>query len=284
MKRAFVYSLFLALLLLQGGRASTAPASDWIEFRIEMIEERERAPQILSTVLVAGPPGTDFKLRLRLARFNLEADFLTDLIEPRRLAIKSDLRTKRLYGQSPRRLPLYEEDEQEQELNVGFDEALELRPFGERNFRIEITPVMATRDQPDRNLQIKIVKAAPDGTLNVTARHTPHRFRCEARLLRDGREEARGAGLCLLERDRELALGPLKINLRVDEFYRDRPTDGFAVGFDILRDDQPIARNWAGAGNFGEELTYDVSSIFRSQSSSAPEKYELKLMLRKTDE
>jgi hypothetical protein len=277
MKRAFVYSLFLALLLLQGGRASTAPASDWIEFRIEMIEERERAPQILSTVLVAGPPGTDFKLRLRLARFNLEADFLTDLIEPRRLAIKSDLRTKRLYGQSPRRLPLYEEDEQEQELNVGFDEALELRPFGERNFRIEITPSLTTRDQPDRNLQIKIVKSAPDGT----ARYTPHRFRCEARLLRDGREEARGAGLCLLERDRELTLGPLKINLRVDEFYRDRPTDGFAVGFDILRDNQPIARNWAGAGNFGEELTYNLSSILYPGSS---EKYELKLMLRKTDD
>src|SRR6185503_8403077 len=108
---------------------------------------------------------------------------------------------------SERNLPLYEEDEQSQSMELGFDEAVVLHPFGrsggEHRLKIEITPMITQSSTlPDGNarpLEITILKASPGGIINFEAMKIPHNFLAEVALLQDGHEVASGVASLLIE-------------------------------------------------------------------------------------
>lgn len=266
-----------------------------MQFQIATIRERAGERTIISSSVIEGPPGTDFDIDLQGERFKMSAKFLTDLDEGNRLAIRTKLQTRRLYGQSAQGLPLYEEDEQSQTLRLGLDEDIILLPFGRSGgadrLKIEITPAMTeeTVYGPSgelRPLGIKILKVSRDGVVSIRASKIPHRYEAEARLLEDGREIARGAANLLFEEAQELLLQsgaqPIAVGLKINEYIRNRPSDDVAINFDIHRIDgggkrEPVGLNWAGITRLGSDLSYDLSERYQQHSGK---KYELRFNIK----
>ena len=280
-----------------------------IQFHIATIEESGDERNVVSEATIEGPEGTDFNINLQGERFRMRAGFLTDLAGPDVLKIRARLDTRRLYGYSERRLPLYEEDEQSQNLQLGFDEAIVLLPFGrdggDDRLKIEITPSVSEQaahlpSGKARPLEIKILKESPGGAISIEASKIPHHFAVEATLVEDGREVAEGKANYLLEEGQEMQLRPtgeaseeilkhpLAINLTIDNYTRSRPADQVALSFDISELDRQqgspmptvIASKWAGIGSLGSELTYDLS---QSYLKATGKKYELRFKVSLAD-
>jgi hypothetical protein len=277
----------LTLLLSSDGGALTArtqPAlrtSDRIKFRIVTVEEKGPERNLVSESVIEGPPNTDFMINLEGERFRMQARFLTDLIRPDALKIRTKLDTRRLYGSSERGLPIYEEDEQSQSMELGVDEAVVLLPFGrnggDHRLKIEITPVITQAatlpDGKARPLEITILKASPGGIINFEAMKIPHNFVVEAALLEDGYEVASGTAPLLIEEPQEIHLRKIGsgaesvvVNLTIDRYARSRPADQVTFGFDIYRPaanggrGEVIARNWAGIASLDSSLKYELDS------------------------
>ncbi len=199
---------------------------------------------------------------------------------------------------------MYEEDAQNQSLDLGFDEAIVLLPFGRNGgdkLKIEITPAMS--DQPVylasgelAPLAIKILKQSPGGAVSIQASKIPHNFEAEATLLEDDTEVARGAANFLIEEAQELILKPdnsaraevanhpLAINLMIDEYARTRPADivGIRFGLSLIDNRNPdyresIASDWAGAATLGGEMVYDISDYYLKSSGK---KYKLRIRIK----
>ncbi|MBK7993884.1 MAG: hypothetical protein IPK14_10835 [Blastocatellia bacterium] len=272
-----------------------------IQFKVSTIEETSQNRHLLAESIIEGPVGTDFEINLKDKKFNMDAYFLTDLESDEQLTIQAKLNTKRYYGQSEKNLPLYEQDEQKHNLTVNLDEAILLLPFGnstnDEKLKIEIIPSFITRnivDGKELPLTIDIVKPDLNGKINVRAYKIPHRFNLVAKLLADGKEIAKGVTECFFKQPKEIQLDfystvsqessiyPLVLSLDVSKFERSCPTNSFELGFDIFRLNQtknqkePIIENGAGAGNFGEELNYDLTNLYLPTSNK---KYELKISL-----
>ncbi|MCI0490149.1 MAG: hypothetical protein L0229_26445 [Blastocatellia bacterium] len=306
--KKIIFVLLILSLQAMGGdpriKAVSRPASDdakRIRFRVATIEEKAEGRNRISETLIEGPPGTDFEIALHDERFKMNARFLTDLAGEDELKVRASLDTRRLYGYSERDLPLYEEDSQKQTLQLGFDEAIVLLPFGRNGgdrLKIEITPARTEEAArlPSgrlRPLEINIIKPAPGGTINVRAVKQPHNFEVEMALLENGREVARGAGSFLLEEAQELVLqpdssagpdvaaDPLAVSLTIDEFLRGRPLDQVAISFDVYRITggarDAIARNWAGITALGEGLNYDLTDHYLKSPGRA---YELRFTVK----
>lgn len=300
-RSGLVVVLFALAAILSGDGAPAATTrartpAERIRFHIATVEEDGRARKVISESVVDGPPGTDFNINLEDARFRMKADFLTDLIRPDALKLRVRLETRRLYGYSERNLPLYEEDGQAQTLELGFDEAVILLPFGrnggDSRLKIEIRPELdaqggglpAGRERP---LEINILKQSPGGIVSIQASKIPHRFTVEATLLEDGREVARAASDYLINEAQELSLkpteeasaevvnNPLSVKLAINQFARSRPADEATIVFDLDRANQrePVARNWSGVSPLGSVMTYDVSDVY---SRGTGRKYELR--------
>ena len=270
-----------------------------IKFRILTVEEKGSERKIISESFVEGPINTDFNINLEGDRFRMRARFLTDLIGPDRLRVRTKLDTRRLYGSSERDLPLYEEDEQTQSLELGFDEAVVLLPFGrtggEHRLKIEIIPSISNQPSTDpsgtaRPLEISILKPSPGGVVRYEAIKIPHNFVAEVALLEDGREIASGKSPLLIEERQEIDLqshsglenvtAPLTVNLMVERFARSRPTDQVAFTFDVYQKNKAngslgdaVLKNWAGVAALGPFLTYDLSG---QHFVSKGRKYELR--------
>jgi hypothetical protein len=314
MKPSMRISLILFILLFsltnaRSGRSAktSAFAKDQkrIQFQIATVEEKKSERTIISSALIEGPPGTDFDIDVNGERFKMSAKFLTDLDDNNRLHLRARLQTRRLYGYSERRLPLYEEDQQQQTLQLGFDEEVILLPFGQKGgddkLKIEITPVMTENSVFDpsgklRSLEIKMLKISPGGIISYQARKLPHRFAVEASLLEDGQEVARADARLLLQEAQELLLQPtsqagagvadhpISVNLTISDFIRSRPVDQISIDFDVFRlaknnpsPPLPIAQRWAGIGLLDSALTYDLSEIYLQ---SAGKKYELRFKIK----
>ncbi|MDQ3918912.1 MAG: hypothetical protein M3348_10580 [Acidobacteriota bacterium] len=280
-----------------------------IRYDVAAFEEQGARRELLSETTVEGPAGTDFEIKLRGARFRLDARFLNDLVAPGALKVRAEIKTRRLYGQSERGLPLYEEDEQKQALQLGFDEKMVLLPFGSNDqspnadqLRIEITPTPSGQSArlasgAKRPLEIKILKAGPGNSITVEASKSPHRFAVEAALFEDGREVARGSSedflveepreIRLAPNDRasaEVAADPLAVSLSVEQYLQRRPADEAAFSFDLysLGGEQggrrePFAPQWAGVGEIGSVMSYDISGRYLKSSGR---RYELRLSVR----
>ncbi|HEY0321372.1 MAG TPA: hypothetical protein VGC66_10480 [Pyrinomonadaceae bacterium] len=305
--RLLALILMLPAFVISDGRGLRARSStvepERVRFRITTVEERSGERNILSETTVEGPPGTDFNINLQSERFKMKAHFLTDLVRRDTLRVRAKLDTRRFYGYSEQRLPLYEEDLQTSALDVGFDEAVVLLPFGQSSggdtLKIEITPMRGERaarlaSGRKRPLEIEITKTAPNGFIGVEAFKVPHRFTVEAILFEDGREVARGVSNNLLEEAQELALqpnaqasaevtkNPLVVNLSIEQFMRGRPADQAALSFDVYRttlarpeERQAVATKWAGIADLDSELAYDFSAGYQTGR-----KYELKFRIR----
>jgi hypothetical protein len=291
--------------------ASRSAATDQprIRYDVAAFEEQGARRELLSETTVEGPAGTDFEIKLRGARFQLDARFLNDLVAPGALKVRAEIRTRRLYGQSERGLPLYEEDEQKQAMQLGFDERMVLLPFGSNDqnpdadqLKIEITPTLSDQSTrlasgAKRPLEIRILKAGPGNSITVEASKSPHRFAVEAALFEDGREVARGSSDdFLVEEPREIRLAPnerasaevaanpLSVSLSVEQYLQRRPSDEAAVSFDIYGLDpahegrrETFVPQWAGVGQIGSAMSYDISDRYLKSSGR---RYELRLSVR----
>jgi hypothetical protein len=308
--RTTILMILLALVsTLKGDVRSLSAATDAtalperIQFRITTIEEEGSKRSVISDSTVEGPSGTDFDINLQGERFRMSAQFLTDLVARDSLKIRATLDTRRLYGCSDKNLPLYEEDEQNQTLDLSFDEMVVLLPFGqgggENSLKIEITPMISQQaarlpSGKARPLEINILRPSPGGVIGIQAAKIPHRFSVEATLLEDGREVARGNKDLLLKDPGEVILrptdqagaeiinNPLAVNLAINDYKRSRPADLATIGFDLDMADQTgtrretIGRKWAGVGELGSNLVYDLSKIYLKESGK---KYELRFRI-----
>ncbi|MDT4953351.1 MAG: hypothetical protein QOJ02_1489 [Acidobacteriota bacterium] len=308
--RVLIILLALVSTLMSGGRFISVESSEGathaperLRFRITTIEESAGQRNVISDATVEGPPGTDFNISLQGERFKMSAQFLTDLMARDSLRVRAKLDTRRFYGYSEQHLPLYEEDKQNQALDVGFDESVVLLPFGrggvDNRLKIEIVPVVSEQaarlpDGKARPLEINILKPGPGGVIGIQAWKIPHRFDVEATLLEDGREVARGETDSLIEETKEvilrpteqvspeLAANPLAVNLSINEYTRSRPQDLATIGFDVYLPDaqggrrEAIGLNWAGVGELGSNLTYDLSDVYLKGSGK---KYELRFKI-----
>ncbi|MEW6729921.1 MAG: hypothetical protein AB1489_01165 [Acidobacteriota bacterium] len=278
-----------------------------IQFNVRAVEENGGHRQVLSETLIEGPAGSDFDIKLQDSRFTLAAAFITDLIDTNLLQIRTQIATKRFIGYSQRKLPIYEEDQQQHKFLVGLDEAVELLPFGRSEegnlLKIEIDPLIhilpkQTTDKPEP-LKIDIVKSPQYGFIKVNAHKIPHRFVVDAKLLVNNVAIAHGSSNCLFQQPQEIQLTPiplttapaayfpLMLSINVDSYTRSCPSDAFSINFDLYQTDQInrvrqtlLAQNWAGAGNFGETLIYNLSEVIPGINN----KCELVLTLRLAEE
>ena len=228
----------------------TKPAR--IKFNIVTVEERGSQHNVISESMIDGPPNTDFNIYLNGDHFRMAAKFLTDFISPNRLRIRSRLDTRRLYGTSENNLPLYEEDEQTQSLDISFDEGLVLLPFGrtgsDHRLKMEITPIISNDiESPSldatRPLEISILRPSPGGIVQFEAVKRPHNFVVEMALYEQGREVANSIAPLLIEEERpvllqgkdgrDFALGTPIVNVVVYRFFRNRPADEVSYRYEI---------------------------------------------------
>lgn len=288
MRRLSLLLLIVLLSLLQKGAPLRATAvaetedTKRIAFRIAAVERHGPAENLLSEALVEGPPGTDFTVTLNSAQFRMKASFLTDLTSATDLSVRATLDTRRLYGYSERKLPLYEEDEQQPSFALGFDEQIVLLPFGRKgdDDQLRITIIPSWSDVGNRlpsgkarPLSISILKET-GGAISIEASKKPHRYEVSAALLEDGREIARSSSEALFGAPAELPLvtdtqeSPLTVRLRVEDYIRNRLDDEATINFDIDRVNQsdskrePLASNWAGVCMLGKPVLYDLSGLY----------------------
>lgn len=305
----FMIVLLICVLLAGDGGNRFVLASNELKrvrFQITTVAENagggEKGRKILAQTIVEGLPGTDFNINLQTENYKMQTRFLSDLIAEDKLKLRAKLNTRRFYGYSPANLPLYEEDVQNQTLQIGFDETVVLLPFGRKGdaetLKIEITPILifvSKADEDARKLKIDFDKQIPGGEIFIEASKTPHRFRAEVVLLADGQPIAQGTGDCLLEDATEIALLPIIANsnldgrqfaakLTINKFTRNRPMDlvGIDFGFYRATGEQSSAGNsariftGAGIGSLGETLTYSL----KSESLPSDKNYELKFKIK----
>lgn len=300
--------LFLITVMLAGTpfrelKPQPAQVSNRISYDIATFEERDGHRELLAQTIVDGPAGTDFEIKLDGSRFHLAAKFLNDLVRSDTLQMRARLATRRLYGQSEKNLPLYEEDAQQKDLQVGFDEKLVLLPFGDGNssdqLAIEITPNKSSLSDylpsgERRPLQINIVKTAPGNAISVNASKTPHRFSYVASLFEDGREVATGTVDDALlgqpqrvelspnkQSSTEVAKNPLAINLRVGQYISGCPGNQVVIDFDLqpahAAVQVPFTSRWAGVKQIGSTFNYDLSDYYHP---AARRNYELRVVVQ----
>src|SRR6266850_1745196 len=308
--KKLLFALLTSALLTAGGRPRSAslaeevPVPKRIRFQVAAIEEGAGGRKVISNATIEGPPGTDFVVDLQSRRFKMNARFLTDLISPGELKIRAKLNTRRLYGYSRNNLPLFEEDNQSETLQLGFEEQVVLLPFGKGSgklLKVEVTPSMSDRPvylvsgemQPPA---INISEPSPGGVIGIHALKIPHNFDVEALLLENGREVARGESRCLIEEAKEILLqpndrastgvanNPLLVNLTVAGYERNSQLGEAAFSFDVHRinnqensSPQPVARNWAGIAVPGSAMDYDLSDHYLKSSGK---KYELRFRVK----
>lgn len=268
----------LMLFPLFTAAASVGPSPTRVSFHIVTVEQSGSERNVLSEARVDGPPGTDFTIRLHSKRFRMNADFLTDLVASDRLRIRARLETRRLYGHSERDLPLWEEDTQHPSMELGFDEAMALLPFGgdatTETLKVEIIPEVSEwkpppPGTPPRPLRIDILKSSPAGLVRILARKVPHRFLVEAVMLRGETELARATTPMMLEETGTLRLSPASggsrndswlVRLSLEEFHREGTADLIDLRLDVdhLDDgrERKVASGWAGTLLLGKPGDY----------------------------
>ena len=308
--KAILIILLVSATMVNGTRypaksfQAAADKSARIHFEVSAFEERDGKRNPISETTIDGPAGTDFSINLQGSRFQMNTKFLTDLVAPDTLKIRSRLKTRRLYGYSERNLPLYEEDTQNETFELGSDEKLVLLPFGRNDnngeLKIEITPTISTnyanpKPGKARSIEINIPMQSPGGAISVEASKIPHNYLVEAALVEDGQIVARNEGHYRIEEPNELILRPasrngstmnpgLIIKLTIDQFLRSAPTRQVGVSFSVYRTDteadskpQMVMDKAAGIGELASELIYELHGY---DPGSTGKRYQLKLKIK----
>lgn len=272
-----------------------------IRFEVAAYEEHSGKRDLVSETTIDGPTGTDFTINLHDSRFQMNAKFVTDLVAPGTLNMRTDLSTRRLYGYSERNLPLYEEDAQSETMPLGFDEKLVLLPFGRNDsndqLQIEITPSVSAQSTllpsgEARPLEIKIPKQSPGGAISVEASKIPHHYAVEATLLEDGREVARGQAACHINEPTEFLLrpepqadsnlidNPLTVDFTILQYWKTGAAGQVAFGFSAYRRDQQgnkgeiVVPRAAGVSDLNSTVNYELGQFSNGR------KYQLKFTIK----
>lgn len=250
----------LTAVAAPGRTAAEPPPSrpEAIRIDVVLVEHTDGKRQVVAGSRIEGRAGTDFDVEFTLDGYVLTGHFLTDLAPQRALEVTAHVVSRRLHGRSERGLPLWEEDQQDRTLVVGFDESIVLWPFGrDRNaLAIEITPAPATAGP----LRIEPFPPGRGGALRVRARRVPHRLVCEASVVQAGRELAHAVADCRLGRLARLLLGAgaqdRTLAVHVEDYQRDRPTDSVTMQVDLTAaNDAPILHAM-GTAPVGQPLQY----------------------------
>jgi len=302
-RKFLVFAVVLSIVAVSSSRPSGSRATKdmprRIRFEVVAFEERNGDREIVSETTIDGPAGTDFTINLHDNRFQMNAKFVTDLIASDTLKIKTDLKTRRLYGYSERRLPLYEEDAQKETMQITFDEKLVLLPFGRNDnndqLKIEITPTIIDQSnyrksgEPDQ-IEITIPKPSPGGAITVEASKVPHNYLVEATLLEDEIEVSRTTSAFHLDEPAELLLrpstdsalinNPLVVNFTIYRYSQTGPRGQIAFSFSAYRRDpqdnngEVVVPQAAGIGDVGSTVNYDLGKFSNGRS------YKLNLTVR----
>lgn len=302
MKRKLALLIIAVACFFQSGSfISASNEVERIRFYVSVVTEKGsngnsngKTREVLSTTTIDGPAGTDFSINLNTEGYTMKSKFLTELIAENELYMQVDLETRRLFGQSPNGLPLYEEDKQKQRLWMDFKEAVVLLPYGSnskgRTLKIEITPELYgvnKNDQDSDRLKIDFQKKLASGEISIQARKVPHRYDVEAEFLLDGKIVARGNVEALLEDTKEISIDTfgdvtaelkgkkLKAKFSVDDFIRGRPKDLVSISFD-LSDQNGRITNGKGMGVLGGNLTYQLDDDL--------ENYEIRFRVTEKEE
>lgn len=277
----------------------------YIKFNIKAIEEEGSSQEIISETNIAGPSGTDFDIHLKDKRFTLDANFITELMDNHLIKVLTTIKTRRSLGLSKQNLPIYEEDLQNHTLSVALDEAIILFPFGQNsegsNLKIAIEPQIIDlpllSDNRPAPLIIDLVKVHKDGLININAQKIPHNYLVTAELLANGKAVYQSNAKLFYQAPTELIFTPavqnsnsaplasISVLMTINSFVKDCPDNGFTINFDLLQSNinsqlqKPLAKNWSGAGQFGETLTYNLNNILPSKDDH----YQLSFKLQQVD-
>ncbi|HXH41749.1 MAG TPA: hypothetical protein VNN08_24205 [Thermoanaerobaculia bacterium] len=178
------YLAILALLLTAAAPPpSLMTTPNRIRFVVRCVEQNAAGKRTLYEADVDGPPGTDFTVRLRDHGFTLDAMFVSELTTSGKLDVRSSLTTRRRHGTSRAGLALWEEDAQEHRFVVGFDQEIELLPFGGAGraglLKFDIVPERSAGTGP---MRIRIDDVHSNGAITVDAFRQPHWYAVEAEI------------------------------------------------------------------------------------------------------
>lgn len=258
---AWIPAVVAGLTVLAGpGRTAAEPAP--VRIDVVLVEHDDGKRQVVAGSRIEGRAGIDFDVEFKLDGYGLTGHFLTDLVEPRALEVTAHVVSRRLHGRSERGLPLWEEDDQDRTLVVGFDESIVLWPFGrDRNaLAIEIAPAPAAAGP----LRIEPFALGRGGALRVRARRVPHRLVCEASVVQAGRELAHAVADCRLGRVARLPLGAgaqdRTVAVQVEDYQRDRPTDSVLIQIDLTAASGAPILHAMGTAGVGTALPYSLDA------------------------
>lgn len=228
--------LFLALIFAGSLSAQS--------YTIRCIEVVDAKPRVLYEATVDG--ATDFDVVLHDARFQMKATFTAEGAE-----LRVRLETRRHRGLSANKLPLWEEDVQQHRLRVGFDQRVELLPFGGAGprglLRLDILPRRSTAREP----RVDIARTSEN--ISVRAHRLPHWYEVRARI------EGANAFAVIFARDAaHLDVGDATLTISAEPApYRDART-ATLVKFDgKWKNGATFARSWEGIAS-GQSLRYPI--------------------------
>lgn len=228
----------LFLVLLFAGSLSAQ------SYTIRCIEVVDAKPRVLYEATVDG--ATDFDVVLHDARFQMKAMFTTEGTE-----LRVRIETRRRRGTSANKLPLWEEDVQQHRLRVGFDQRVELLPFGSAGprglLRLDILPRRSTAREP----RIDITRASEN--ISVRAHRLPHWYDVQARI-----EDASASALVFARDTARLDVGDATLTISAEPApYRDARTSTLVQFDGRWKNGASFAQSWEGIAS-GRSLRYPI--------------------------
>lgn len=214
--------------------------------------------QTLYAAEVEGSLDTDFKVTLRDARHEIEAAFINEPLPSGGIESRIHLRSRRAWGVSPNGLPLWEEDDQRQHVEVDPDQQIDLLPFGGRGeaglLKIEITPATVPSGANAQPLQIHISKSAPQGAIEVSAFRTPHWYTADVAILRNGVTAARTNGRLFVDEGGTMTIGGVDVHVTPSTVPFGSPEDLVSMHIDA-----PFAPGWNAVALAGKPMAFSIN-------------------------
>lgn len=254
--------LCLAVVLVA---SSVAAATPRLRYTVRFAEVRGGASKVVYKALIEGPAATDFEIDLRDARVQIKAQFVNELTSGA-IDMRVRIESRRRYGTSPAKLPLWEEDAQDKRFRVGFAEEVELLPFGGAGrdglLRVTVAPeVIAPSNAP---LSIRIDNREPANAITVRAYHVPHWYEVEA-TLRSQKVIAR----VFANEPASISVGDTRVVVTASPVPFGDAARTTQLTFDVARGKTSLATGWGGVTS-GTPLRYTLRDGAAFQINARP--------------
>lgn len=257
MMRARLIAFALALI----AAAPQPRATEHVRYVVRCVEEQKQTRRVVYQATIGGPAGTDFTIRVRDRGYELDAAFVNELTADK-LDMRARLVSRRRAGTSRNGLPLWEEDVQQHRFSVGFDQQVEMLPFGGAGtaglLKIEILPARAagTSDNIDIHLDLQ----PQNGALAVDAYRVPHWYRANVEIAGPGRVANANARL-FVDQPTAIALpGAGSVTITASTESHTDPWKVTAIAVDGRWNDGRTLIANAHAATAGEWMTYAINA------------------------